>query len=125
MNPLSFMRDEVVPLARKNPEEVENLGDLFYNYATTHKMPLIIYDRFAQYKKIVNMLKSMKDNMPEPVYKALYQYLEKNPPISGGGIGNHVSYEMMNHRDDMIALAELFINCYKEKGFSNKDVQED
>ncbi len=109
----SFLQTTIQSV-KQNPQAATALPNWFMNFVSKGPMPVLIGDKFTYYKKLVNtLLPSIGQNGEnELLYQVLVDLVKSNPPIYGGGVGSHISYEMMTYNEDMIALIGKFIEGY-------------
>ena len=97
----------------KQPEKVSELPEIFKEYISKGRLPLITLDNVSYYNEIANE-KLPKLQKTEPtLYATLADLLKTHPPLKGGISGDHVNYDMVSHNEDTTALIGRFIDCWE------------
>ncbi len=108
-----FFLQGAVKQVKNDPSMIKELPSLLTSFLSTGPMPILIADKFSYYNILVNTaLPALKGAIDNSLYQILADIIKSNPPIYGGGVGSHISYEMVTHNEDMIALVGKFIEYY-------------
>ncbi len=108
---VTFLYSTAVQL-KQGKEDVRALPNILTEYATANQLPILMADQRQYYAQIHKQMLPKLSTSDPVLYKVLQSFCVAHPPLYGGGSGSHVSYEMMHHNRDLIALTGTFIECW-------------
>ena len=106
-----FLYNKAVQI-KHGKEDVRVLPDILIEYANANQVPILMADQRQYYAQIHKQMLPKLSQTDPILYQVLQSFCAAHPPLYGGGSGSHVSYEMMHHNRDLIALTGTFIECW-------------
>lgn len=92
--------------------DVQKLPTILVKYANATQLPILAADTRKYYEKIQKEMLPKLSKADPVLHEVLQKFCLAHPPLHGDASGSHVSYEMMHHNRDLIALAGTFIDCW-------------